>query len=180
MDSIAEILLKIVGNSGKQSLIAKVNCVGDYNCEVTVVESGLILPNVRLTSGTDATKGIIICPAKDSYVIVDKLNDIDYYVSMYSEIASYKVCVGDMSILITADAITLNDGRLGSNIPDIGKLVGQLNALENKVNNLISTLNGITIPLAPSGTFPFSTIFGAVSSLETTKANDIADEKIKN
>jgi hypothetical protein len=57
--------------------------------------------------------------------------------------------------------------------------VERLNKIEKKVNNILDSLKQISIPLAPSGSYPFAPLFATEMSLTETKESDITNDKIK-
>jgi hypothetical protein len=61
----------------------------------------------------------------------------------------------------------------------VAELTQKLNNLEQKVNELLTTLSAITITLAPTGTVPFAPFFSSVTQLTQTQKTDLENEKVK-
>ena len=93
----------------------------------------------------------------------------EFFVSKVDEVDNIK---------IKCSQITINDGEKGGLI-NIADLVQKVNNLENKQNDILTILKTITIPLAPSGTYPFNTNFTSVQPLTPTEQGDIEDTKVK-
>lgn len=55
----------------------------------------------------------------------------------------------------------------------------RLNKIEKQLNNILNTLKTTVIPLAPSGTYPFASLYTSLNNLTETKEDDISDKKIK-
>lgn len=117
------------------------------------------LLDVRLQA--DPGSGLLIVPKIGSIVIVQPINELTGYIALFSEVESMK----------------LLDGTFGGLIK-IQDLVEKVNNLEDQVNNLLSTLQGISIPLAPSGTYPFAPLFTSFTPLTPTQVADIENDKI--
>ncbi len=81
-------------------------------------------------------------------------------------------------IVTSENLISFNDGDNGG-VPISSKVADKLNSIENKINEIISVMSSVTIPLAPSGTFPFAPIFQGVQTLINTSEEEIHNEKIK-
>jgi uncharacterized protein YlzI (FlbEa/FlbD family) len=77
---------------------------------------------------------------------------------------------------VNADTIEINGGNLGGLVKS-EVVADRINALERKVNQLITTLSGITVPAAG---LVFAPIFASVSQiLPLSQKNDFENEKIK-
>lgn len=81
--------------------------------------------------------------------------------------------------------IHLNDGELSLNgdafggLIKIGELVGKINSIENKVNEIKAACESVVVTLAPSGTFPLAPFFSPIAPLANTQVNQIENPKIK-
>lgn len=59
------------------------------------------------------------------------------------------------------------------------ELTTKINALENLVNNLLNVLKSTSIPLAPSGTYPFAPLYEALNAINPiTKKEDISNPNV--
>lgn len=115
-------------------------------------ESKADLMNVRLMS--DNKTGFLIIPKVGSIVVVSFISNELTYVSMFYEV----------------DKILLNGDNYGG-LVKVQELTNKINALENLTNNILSALKGTTIPLAPTGTYPFAPLYAAFNLIApiTTK-----------
>lgn len=85
--------------------------------------------------------GVIFIPAVGSVVFVTMLTQSDGFVSMTSEVSH----------------VWLGGDNYGGLIK-IEELITKINNIEDKYNDVIAILKAVAIPLAPSGTYLFSTI----------------------
>lgn len=161
---IIESIRKIVGET-PTSLLCTVVSVDEsaMTCEVKPVDSGANFLDVRLMADDAAPQtGFYLKPKVDSVVMISPQDDVTYFVSMFSEV----------------EEIWLH-GNQFDGLVKVGGVVEKLNNLEGKVNDLISALQGITIPLAPSGTYPFAPLFADISPLTETEQSDLENETVK-
>jgi hypothetical protein len=158
--TIPEIILKMNENKfGFGAMICKVLSVSGSTCEVLCVERDVELKGVRLQ--TEVSAGVLLKPAVDSFVVVVPIADFEFVVVMYSAI----------------DEIQLLDGSFGG-LVKVSELVDKVNALEDQVNDLLTALQGVTIPLAPSGSYPFAPLFTSFTPLTPTTVSDLENDKI--
>lgn len=124
-------------------------------CECTAISgnSTTKLSGVQLM--TEVSDGLLLLPSVGSTVMVGKSTRNIAFVLMYSDV----------------DSIVMLGGDLGGLVKVID-LVAKINALENLVNNILTTLKNTTIPLAPSGTYPFASLYASFTSISpvTTRA----------
>lgn len=115
---------------------------------------------VRVIS--DNKKGFLLIPKVGSVVIVSFLDNALPFISMFSEV----------------DKIEIN-GSNYEGIVKVNELVTKINSLENLINNILTTLKNTTIPLAPSGTYPFLPLYTAFSNIvPITNKNDLQNPKV--
>lgn len=106
--------------------------------------------------------GFVVIPKVDSLVVVTMLSNEDGHVTMFSAV----------------EEIQLNGKNFGGLIK-IEKLVDKVNALENLVNNLLTTLKNTSITLAPSGTYPFAPLYAAFNSISPiTNKSDLENTTV--
>lgn len=84
---------------------------------------------------------------------------------------------GENKIEITQDLIQFNGGSNGGLVL-VEELTEKINNLENQVNDLLSTLMGITITLAPAGTVPFAPFFASITPLVPTQVMEIENSQV--
>lgn len=135
----------------------------DMSCTVMPLgdENGVEYLEVSLMAEYNAN-GMYYKPAIDSLVIIAPMNETRYYVAMYSEI----------------DTVWLRGSTHGG-LVKVSELVDKLNNLENQCNDILTTLKNTTIPLAPSGTYPFAPLYASINNLTPTQISDLENENCK-
>ena len=91
---------------------------------------------------------------------------------------------GDVEIIkatninVIAEKVTFNDGE-NDGIPLVNPLVSKINALESQINSILAILKTTVIPLAPTGTYPFATLYASVNPIApVTNKNDLQNPDI--
>jgi hypothetical protein len=172
------------GTFGKDSvslLVCKVKSVDeDKSTCIVVTKSGkesVEIPNVSLQVGV--CDGLQIIPKVDSDVLILRSTYQSPFVVNWSDVDKYYIQVGDSSFTIENDGtMQLNDGAYDG-LVKVKDLTDKINALENLVNNLLNTLKSTTIPLAPSGTYPFAPLYAAFNPIQPiTQQSDIENKNI--
>lgn len=163
IENIKFAIRKIAGIDKTYSEVCNVTDIdliaGTCNC--TPIDGSAILTNVRLNA--DYKDGFKLIPKLNSVVIVTLINNTTGYISMVSEV----------------DEIHLN-GTNNDGIVKVNDLITKMNNLENLVNNILTTLKTTIIPLAPSGTYPFATLYAAYNNLTPTIKSDLENPTVKN
>ncbi|MBI9055526.1 MAG: hypothetical protein JEY96_17010 [Bacteroidales bacterium] len=177
-NEIAEAIKELAGLALMPFIIGKVESVDGRTCTVNPVDGGAAIENVRLNAYTDGNKGIVITPKKDSFVIVGMLDEVDAMVLMSDEVEIIEAIIANTSFKMSDGEMLFNGGGNGGLII-VANLVDKMNAIESKLNDVINTLKTVTIPLAPSGTYPLATDFGDMTVLSETSTSDIENEDIK-
>jgi len=159
---IAEAIRKISGeNRNLKSIVCEVVTVTGATCLCRPIDGSADIEDVRLQAAA-TNDGMLITPAVDSVVIVQMINDVEGYVSMFSEIQNIKFFDGAQGAFVLINA-----------------LVTKLNNLENKVNDIITAYNthvhtGVTTGAGSSAITPTQ----VSGTLTPTVAQDIDNEKI--
>lgn len=150
---ISEALRKIVGPTNRNAfgILCTVLSIDGATCVCEPVDGSADIEDVRLQ--VEESSGIYIEPKIGSFVIVAMINDVEGYVAMFSEV----------------DNIFLLDGSHGGLVRVID-LVAKLNALENKVNALITWGLTVTPPFSPS-TLLTPTVRGDVENTNIVHGN---------
>jgi len=160
--TIREAIRDIAGTQQERNLFAKVVSVdaSAKTCKVETIADEMEIFDVRLVANSG--DGILMIPSIDSIVGVSMINDVEGYVSLYSQI----------------DSIQYGDGSFDGMVKVID-LTSKLNALENKVNDMISVFNahihtatGSTAPTTPPTSNQSPTI-------SVTSQSEIENERIK-
>jgi hypothetical protein len=110
--------------------------------------------NVRLMANID--NGFLLIPELNSIVVVSFLSDSSAYVSLVSKVSEVQL-----------------NGKNFDGLVKVQELTDKLNALENKVNDLITACSSQVVTLAPSGTFPLASFFTSVTPLIPTQQLEI-------
>ena len=148
-ESIKKSLIQILGLDGiyQDVIPCKVVSVEDNLCQCTTLAGEKEIVDVRISSEVDATN-LLVIPSVDSAVMVGMIDDVNGVVVMYGKL----------------DSIALRGAQFGGLVEVVG-LVNKINALENLVNNILNTLKSTTIPLAPSGTYPFAPLYALLTDI---------------
>ena len=132
--------------------------------------NGTLYPDVRKIA-TENAKGFVPKLPKGSFVIVSRISKSDdLFISMMSEIEG-------ITLDVSKD-IVINEGK-NDGLVKVKTLTDKINNIEDQLNTLLSTLQGVSIALAPTGTFPFAPIFSSINPLVKTQKKEIENEKIK-
>lgn len=161
--NIGDLIRKLAeGEEEIYSVICTVKEVKGELVDLTPIDGDADILGVKLIAGTSKTP-FLITPTKDSVVVATFLSKDTAFVSIYSEIES----------------IQIRGDQFGG-VVKVEELVKKINALENKVNDLLTALKAIVVPLAPSGTYPLAPSLLTVTPITpTTKASDLENDKIK-
>lgn len=145
------------------------------------VEEGYTLYDVRLTPVAGAS--VVPIPAVGSWALAAAIENDESFTYMVSASALDKLRakIGDVTVEVTGDGVTLNGGDLGG-LVKVNALVDDLNAIKRDLNNLKTVFQGWT-PVAQDGGAALKTALTTAAwpttKLETTKASDLEDDKIK-
>lgn len=137
-------------------------------CTVEAISGNASTEIQNVEFQTVVSDGILIIPRIDSEVKVLFSNYTDPFIVQYSEVEK---------MYLSADLVQFDDGQLGGMVKVIS-LTSKLNAIENKINSIISTFNAHTHSNggggSPTGS-PLSTISG---TLTPTNRTDIENTTI--
>ena len=132
---IVENIRKIVGDRGFDTHLCVVESVNSdkASCTVKRVIDEKIISDVYINSSMLNDEGIVITPAKDSLVLVTRIDHLQSFVSLYSKIDKIHINPKkkDEEIEIVINGGT-NDGLV-----KIKELTDKLKELESKFNNHI-------------------------------------------
>jgi hypothetical protein len=171
--SISELLKQIVHDPTIEvySIVCSVASVDETarTIDAKPINGDAEIFDVRLQSSINSSVGFVAIPKINSFVVVTFLNKLTGYVALCTEIDK---------ILIDTPEITINGGNNGGMV-NSGDLVGKINSLEQKVNDLITACSSQIVTLAPSGAFPLASFFSSVTPLTPTQTADIEDTKFK-
>lgn len=125
-----------------------------------IVQNGVNEIEVRLMPVID--DGILIMPVIGSTVSVLQSDRYDPVIVQYSEVEKIILMGGDNKGLVK-----------------VVELKNKLNAVENQLNSILNILKTTSIPLAPSGTYPFAPLYASLNPLTPTQQTDIENPLIQ-
>jgi hypothetical protein len=131
-------------------------------CDCLPINGNAAFLDVRLKAG--AGNGVLMIPKEGSVVIVQPINDETGYISLFSEIESIQFLDGSYDGLIK-----------------IADLVNKINGIEDKLNDILSTLKTHThagVTSGASSTAP-PVDFVAILPLTKTQQAEIENDIIK-
>lgn len=139
---IKECLRELAGSAPVETEVAKVLGADGAECTVERVRDGMVISPVRLNAVSTADKGIVVTPKTGTYVLVSRLGESGWFVTLCGEVEK-----------ITIDAetdIVINGGSFGG-LVRIEDLVGTLQHIVNTFNTHTHTVpNGTSaIPATP-------------------------------
>ena len=159
MDDIHKIkdcLRELAGGTPIETEVAKVLSVDGAVCKVSRVRDGMVIDRVRLNAISTADKGIVVTPKTGTYVLVSRLGEVNWFVTLCGEVEK---------ISIDAEAkIVFNGGHFGG-LVRIGDLIDEL-------NSLVEIFNTHTHP-APNGNTSAPTSQASGFSSETLEDDNI-------
>lgn len=151
-----------------------------FDAKVILVNENERTVQVEMIGGKSANKitarlmaslddGCYIIPKTDSTVIIAMSTHVDPYVAMYSDVLKITWLGGYYDgVPIVKHPTDTNKG-----------LLKKINNLENQINDILQILKTTTIPLAPSGTYPFAPLYTAVNPIApVTSQTDIEHPNI--
>lgn len=163
MSEISQLIQEIAGNRNQdtvQLLICVVESVDIENriCNVTTVSGDTTLSfEAQLISGV--ADGLLLIPEVESTVYVQMSKYTLPFVALYSDVTAMVIMGGEHGGLVK-----------------VIELVQKINNLENKVNEIITKFNALTLPV--SGATAGPTTNPIVGSLTPTVRNDIENTDI--
>ena len=171
-DNIRDLIQKLAQTGDEMySVVGEVSEVDETarTCTVQPANGTAKIIGCRLQSGIDSESGFVMVPKDGSNVVVSFLNKDAGFVTLMDEVDK---------IIIDCDDVAFNGGDNGGLVIS-GETASKLNDIENKVNSILNTLKGVTVPLAPTGSYPFAPLFASITDLANTSASDLENDKIK-
>lgn len=166
----ANLLKAIMGKIPQNCFVAQVQKVDGATCTVVRQGDNLKIAGVRLNELSDESVGMVIKPKADSFVLVARIDDFNYYVSLYSEIDS---------VDIQCDKITINGGDNGGLI-NIEELKKQLDKMSKRIDTIINALENSPTTAQDGGAGYKAGIVTALSSItDKEDFTNMEDDKIK-
>lgn len=122
---------ELAGGAPIETEVAKVLSVDGAVCKVSRVRDGMVIDRVRLNAISTADKGIVVTPKTGTYVLVSRLGEVNWFVTLCGEVEK-------ISIDAETD-IVINGGSFGGLIR-IEDLVGAINRLVEVFNSHTHTV----------------------------------------
>lgn len=151
----------------------------DKTCDVdiTLGDACQSISGVHLNASSN--DGFTQFPTVESDILIALMPDNSAYMIACEDIDKVACYIDENNYFeFDKNGFIWNEGNNGG-IVKVIELTQKVNNLENLVNNLLNTLKSTTIPLAPSGTYPFAPLYAAFNALTPTQQNEIEDTKIK-
>lgn len=148
-------------------------------CDIEI-DTDLTLLNCRLNAVVDNYDNqLLVLPKEGGKVAFAPIDGqmTDVLVIGYSDIEKVLLKVGESEIEIADGSIVINGGD-NDGMVKIKELTDKLNALEQRCNDLLTALQGVTITLAPSGEFPLASYF-VMKPLTNTAKSELENTKVK-
>jgi len=180
---IKEGIQRLAGTFGKD-YISTVDCdvtaVDEANrsCSVTPLTASLATGFDEVFLCADPNDGLICYPEIGSTVRVAVTNKGEKYVLQFSDLQKLRITIGQSELTIIDGTIYLGDGSLGGLVKS-KDLVSKLNALENKVNDLLNAFNLHTHVASSLGSPTTPPPTPVVGVLTPTNATDLENNAIK-
>lgn len=78
------------------------------------------------------------------------------------------------------DSVVLLNGDGNGGLVKVKECADKIKAVEQLVNNILQVLQTTTIPLAPSGTYPFAPLYASITPISPlTSSNDLENKNVK-
>lgn len=122
---------ELAGGTPIETEVAKVLSVDGAECAVERIRDGMVISPVRLNAISTADKGIVVTPKTGTYVLVSRLGEVNWFVTLCGEVEK-------ISIDTEAD-IVINGGQLGGLIK-IEDLIGSINHMVETFNSHTHTV----------------------------------------
>ncbi|WP_448529201.1 hypothetical protein [Raineya sp.] len=171
--------IKKVSNASATLATGKVVSIDaeTHTCDIELDSEGADIFGVRLRAVVDDANGLILVPKINSEVVIAKINTSQWVVVATAELESIKILIGSQTLIIDENGFVFNEGNLGG-LVKLNDLVSKLNAIENKVNSIISHYNSHNHahPQGPTTGLlvPFSD-----GNLTLTQKSDLENQHIK-
>jgi hypothetical protein len=160
--NIADIIREIAGKASDSVLLATVTSVdlAAKTCEVVTLNDDMALFDIRLIANDG--DGIFIIPTVSSVIGVCMINEIEGFISLYSQV----------------DSIQYGDGSFDGFVK-VGDLLAKLNTLENDINDLKTVFSTwATVPNDGGAALKAAAATWFAASLTPTVQADIENDKI--
>lgn len=146
----------------------------DYTIDVDLDE-GAVVHDVQLSAVTTSNAAVIEVPKKNSYVVIAKMEQsVNYVLLRASAIDKWLLKIGNTTFEIDGSLIKANGGN-NHGLVKIVELTEKLNAIETKINTIITALKAINI--AAGSAFSGSAFFTSLTNIDTTIQAQIEDTK---
>lgn len=166
--SLKEAIRAMQTEQSINTMLCKVISVDGLLCDCEPINGDADILEVRLNASGEI--GYVITPKIGSLVMVTKFERFEAFISSFSDVEKVE---------INCNNIVFNGGE-NDGLVLIGELVTKLNNLENQINDILNILKTTTIPLAPSGTYPFAPLYTSITPIAPiTQKSDLENTKIK-
>jgi hypothetical protein len=179
-EAIIAIITPLIKKTARRGVVENID-LDTCTCDVDL-GNNTKLHGVKLKANEGGKEvGIVVVPKDKTNVVAAMVEGVesDWVLTQTSEVESVAVFFKDGKMELKNNGeIHLNGENFGELIK-IAEAVKKWNAIEDKVNEILTTLKGVNVALAPSGTFPFAPIFSPITPLTKTVVNDVKNDKVK-
>jgi len=152
--------------------------VAKRTCDCSNITGTAVADLLGVQLMAEVDDGVLYVPAVGSTVIIVMSKYVEPYVAMFSELDRVYTVVGDSVLDILRGKIILNDGSFAG-LVKVVELTKKLNALENKVNEVIEAYKTHTHPgVTPGPSSTGAIIVPTPNPLTPTQQKEIENEKI--
>lgn len=162
--NIADIIKELAGKSADNILFATVTSVDatEKTCEVVTLADEMTLFDIRLIANNG--DGVLITPTEGSVIGVCMINEVEGFVSLYSQV----------------DSIQFGDGSFDGLIK-IGELVTKINEIEDLLTSLVTKFNShIHTTTATVGATAVLGVIAPTTSTESGSVTNTTQSEIEN
>lgn len=134
----AEAIRKIANVGDMKLRVCSVDAVNGSKCDVTPLDGGAPMKDVRLNANIESDLGIVITPVigEDKHVLVCELTPHDAYVAMFSEIEKITVKGKDkVEVEIKEGEVSFNGGENGGMVK-VSQMVSWMKKVYQDMNSL--------------------------------------------
>lgn len=177
--------IKQLSQNGDE-IYLKIGTASDINparrtCKVSPIDGTAPFLNVKLQAGESGANGFVAWPKPGSYVVVGFFNPDNGCVLLTHDTESIEATVGENSLLLNAEGVTLNGGKLGG-LVNISELKANLESLKtycDALKNAISAgLTAVGTGLEANGEKASAAFNTAIAASKIT-LQEMEDTKVK-
>ncbi len=142
------------------------------------IDESAPLLGVNLQANQESEDGVVMFPAKDSYVVVSFIAESVAVVTLAEKVDKIVLKIGETTTELVDGEIKINGGTLGG-LVESQKTTDKLNALEDDINELKKIFTAwVTVPNDGGAALKTAVSSWAGQQLTPTVATDLENDKI--